>query len=104
MYRLVCAFAIRMKQKQPFFDAICKRRRTTLTIGLHLHVGITENKAQGYKTFSFSIELSMELYMLMNVEMPSLVDILTFISMINTTIESLKARKVFFSILLFMSS
>ena len=33
--------------------------------------------------------------MLINVKMPTIVGILTFISMINTTLESLKARKVF---------
>ena len=33
--------------------------------------------------------------MLINVKMPTIVGILTFISMINTTSESLKARKVF---------
>ena len=33
--------------------------------------------------------------MLINVKMPTIVGILTFISMINTTSENLKARKVF---------
>ena len=32
--------------------------------------------------------------MLINVKMPTVVGILTFISMINTTFENLKARKV----------
>ena len=42
--------------------------------------------------------------MLINVKMPSDVGILTFISMINTTSERLKARKsLFFGILVFMS-
>ena len=41
----------------------------------------------------------------MNVKMPAIVGILTFISMINTTSESLKTKKnLFFSILVFMSS
>ena len=33
--------------------------------------------------------------MLINVKMPTIVGILTFISMINTTSENLKARKIF---------
>ena len=43
-----------------------------------------------------STQLSMKLIKLMNVKMPTIVGILTFISMINTTYESLKARKVYF--------
>ena len=39
--------------------------------------------------------MSMKFIMLINVEMPTIVDILTFISMINTTFESLEARNVF---------
>ena len=38
----------------------------------------------------------MKLIMLINVKMPTIVGILTFISMINTTSERLKARKVYF--------
>ena len=37
----------------------------------------------------------MKFIMLINVKMPTIVGILKFISMINTTSESLKARKVF---------
>ena len=37
----------------------------------------------------------MKFIMLINVKMPTIVGILTFISMINTTSENLKARKVF---------
>ena len=33
--------------------------------------------------------------MLKNIKMPSIVDILTIISMIDTTFESLEARKIF---------
>ena len=54
------------------------------------------------KCCSCSTQVSMKFIMLMNVKMPTIVGILTFISMINTTSESLKARKVFiFSILTF---
>ena len=37
----------------------------------------------------------MKLIVLINVKMPTIVGILTFISMINETAEGLKARKVF---------
>ena len=42
--------------------------------------------------------------MLINVKMPTIVAILTFISMIKTASEHLKAKKVFFRILVFISS
>ena len=44
---------------------------------------------------SCSYQLIMKLIVLINVKMPTIVGILKFISMINTTFESLKARKVF---------
>ena len=47
------------------------------------------------KLFSCSTELSMKFIMLINVKMPTIVGILMFMSMINTTSEHLKARKVF---------
>ena len=52
---------------------------------------------QGLKILNFSCltQLSMKFIMFINVKMPTFVGILTFISMINTTFESLKARKVF---------
>ena len=50
------------------------------------------------------ISAEQKLFMLINVKMPTIVGILTFISMINDTSESLKARKVLiFSILVFVS-
>ena len=46
----------------------------------------------------------MNFIILINVKMPTIVGILTFISMINATSESLKAKKLlFFSILMFMN-
>ena len=45
--------------------------------------------------FSCSTQLSIEFIKLINVKMPTIVGILTFVSMINETSESLKARKVF---------
>ena len=47
--------------------------------------------------YSCSTQQSMKFIMLINVQMPTVVGILTLISMINTTYESLKSRKVCFS-------
>ena len=47
------------------------------------------------KLFSCLSQLSMKFIMLINVKMPTLVGILTFISLIKTTSESLEAGKVF---------
>ena len=44
-----------------------------------------------YNFFSYSIQLSMKLILLINAKMPTTVGILTFISKINTTYESFKA-------------
>ena len=53
------------------------------------------------KLFSCSSQLSTKLILLINVKMPTIVVILTFISMINTTSERLKAR--YFSICRYLS-
>ena len=50
---------------------------------------------RGYKLFSCSTQLSAKFILLINVKMPTTVGILTFISMINTTSERLKARYFF---------
>ena len=47
------------------------------------------------KLFSCSTQLSMKVILLINVKMPTIVGILTFISMINTRSERLKARNFF---------
>ena len=47
------------------------------------------------KLFSCSTQLSTKFIVLINVKMPTIVGILTFISMINTTSERLKARNFF---------
>ena len=47
------------------------------------------------KTFSCSTQLSMKFIILINVKIPTMVGIVAFISMMNTTSESLKARKIF---------
>ena len=50
---------------------------------------IVHDLAQGYKTFSCSTRLSTKFIMVINVKMPTIVGILTFISMINTRSERL---------------
>ena len=47
------------------------------------------------KLFSCSTQLSTKFILLINVKMPTIVDILTFISMIYTTSERIRAKKVF---------
>ena len=47
------------------------------------------------KLFSCSTQLSTKFILLINVKMPTIVGILTFISMINTIFERLKARHFF---------
>ena len=47
------------------------------------------------KLFSCSTQLSTKFILLMNVQMPTIVGILTCISMINTTSERLEARNFF---------
>ena len=56
------------------------------------------------KLFSNSTQLSMKFIMLIKVKMPTIVGILTFISMINTAAEEFESKKQsIFSILFFMS-
>ena len=66
--------------------------------GFLAHTAAVSMKSQtvwprGYKTFLCSTRLGKKFIMLMNVKMSTTVGILTFISMINTTSECLKARK-----------
>ena len=62
------------------------------------------------KPFSCSTQLSTKIVLLINIKMPTIVGIFTFISMINTTSERLKAETSLFVIILvfyeqvFMSS
>ena len=59
-------------------------------------------RSEGYKTFfSYSTQLSTKFILLINVKMPTIVGILTLISMINTTTERMKARN--FSICRYLS-
>ena len=63
-----------------------------------------ETRRRGYKIFSCSTQLSTKFILLINVGMPTIVGILTFISMINTTSERLKQEtSSFVGILVFMS-
>ena len=76
----------------------------TLTI-LNWEISHSENRENQFiKLFSYSTQLSTKL-LLINVKMPTIVGILTFIGMINTTSERLKQEtSLFFCILVFMSS
>ena len=57
------------------------------------------------KLISYSTELSTKFILLINVKMPTIVGILTLISMINTALKRLKAKHFFFvGSLVFMSS
>ena len=63
-------------------------------------IGSSEDSDQsawprGYKLFSCSTQLSMEFILLINVKMPTIVGILKFVSMINATSKSHKARNFF---------
>ena len=65
--------------------------------GLDLGLGVlvcVKSSLKVIKLFSCSTELSMKFILLINVKMATIVGILTFISWINTTSESLKARKI----------
>ena len=57
------------------------------------------------KFFSCSTQLSLKFILLINVKMPTILGILTFMSRINTTSENFRERKILvFIILVFMSS
>ena len=64
-----------------------KLREVILKMMLMLRAGL-----EVIKLFSYSTQLSTKLFLLINVKMPTIFGILTFISMINTTSEGLKAR------------
>ena len=68
-----------------------------------LDIDLARSGPEVIKLFSCLTQMSIKLILLINVKMPTIVGILTFISMINTTSERLEAR-LFFSILVFMSS
>ena len=55
----------------------------------------TRTGAEGIKLFSCSTQLSTKFILFINVKMPTIIGILTLISMINTTSSRLKARNFF---------
>ena len=59
------------------------------------HIPLTEAGLKVIKLFPCSTQLSTKSILLMNVKMPTIVGILTFICMINTTSERLKAVNFF---------
>ena len=74
-----------------------------------VHMQTTKKKTQirprGYKLFSCFTQLSTKFFLLINVKMPTIVGILTFISKINTASEKVKARNfLFVGIIVFMNS
>ena len=54
-----------------------------------------QRRTEVIKHFTCSTQLSTKFILLINVKMPTIVGILTFISMINTTSERLKARNFY---------
>ena len=62
---------------------------------LYLIVSFPDLWPQGYDFFSCSTQLSTKFILLINVKMPTIVGILTYISMINTPSESPKQRNFF---------
>ena len=67
----------------------------SLQICMHSYLVGFEASTRGYNTFSYSIQLNTKFILLINVKMQTIVGILTFMSMINTTSERLKARHFF---------
>ena len=77
------------------------------TVKLYSKINLNSDFGPGpevLKLFSYSIQLSMKFILLINVKMPTILGILTFISRINTISERLKARNFFVCILIFVSS
>ena len=54
-----------------------------------------KDEALRFKKNSYAIQLSTKFVLPINVKMPTILDILTFISMINTAPERLKAKNFF---------
>ena len=56
-------------------------------------VGITESCPEGIKHFSCSTQLSMKFFLLINVKMPTIIGILTFISGANSILGLAEPKK-----------
>ena len=68
----------------------------TLSVGVILNSNsLTHSGPEVIKLVPCSTQLSTKFILLINVKMPTIVGILIFISMINTTSERLKARNFF---------
>ena len=71
-----------------------------MILNLYMYqAGLKENAGPGpevIKLLPCSTQLSTKFILLINVKMPTIVGILTFLSMINTSSEGRKARSVFF--------
>ena len=80
----------------------CRSGYTDVQAGLHFYSKCKENQAPRL----YSAQLSKKFILLINVKMPTIVGILTFISMINTTSERLikQETSLLVDILVFMSS
>ena len=80
--------------------------KLALDLGIHAGCFCREKTwPRGYKNVPCSNQLSTKFIMLINVKIPTVVGILTFVSMINATYERLKARNFFICrVFSFMSS
>ena len=77
-------------------QVMCKKEAVLRTVSAVLaeYVMVTQTqRPPGYKTFSCSTQLNTKFILLINVKMPT-IGILTFLGMINTISESLKAKTV----------
>ena len=72
-----------------------KRSNAVLGDSWQLFSNMKESWPEVIKLFSCSTQLCMKFFLLINVKMPTIVGILTFTSMINTTSERLKPRYFF---------
>ena len=86
-----------------FFLRVQMRLGSSAVVGYTCHLWMTpdchcktsEYSPEVIKLFSYSTQPSTKFILLINVKMPTIVGILTFISMINTPSERLKARNFF---------
>ena len=90
-------------------DRKCAKPDTTAWKGVVLSastlLACMRNRPEVIKLFSYSTHLSTKIILLINVKMPTIVGILTFISMINTASERLKQEtSLFVGILVFKTS
>ena len=78
------------RSKQPFDNVMnCCEETETKAVWPRLNVFWP----RGYKTFSCSIQLSMKFFLLINVKMPTIVGILTFMSRTNSILDLSEPEK-----------